>query len=109
VAKVYELHGQSGIVDSVEGEGTREPSGSATEVSPHLRLHFVTDLVCCLYRKTRGRERRGAKHQRGARESVRGGPLKRYDGCSPYNATYITTPLPHRSLIMPSLKFVSGL
>jgi hypothetical protein len=109
MAKVYELQGQSRIVDFVEGEGTSEPSGSATEVSPHLFVHFVTNLLCCLYKKTRGRERRGAKHRKGARESVRGGPLKRYDGSSPYNATYIMTPLPHCSLIMKSLKFVNGL
>jgi hypothetical protein len=109
VAKVYELQGQSGIVDLVEGEGTREPSGSASEVSPHLLVHFGTNFVHCLCRETRGRERRGTKHRRGVRESMRVGPFKRYDGRSPYNFQYITTPLPHCCMIKRGLKLVIGL
>jgi hypothetical protein len=36
VPKVYELQGESGISSFVEGEGTGEPYGSASHVSPHL-------------------------------------------------------------------------
>jgi hypothetical protein len=65
VAKVYELQGQSGIVDFVEGEGTREPSGSATKMSPHIRLHFVTDLVVVCTEKPR--------EERDEEQSTKGG------------------------------------
>jgi hypothetical protein len=52
MAKIYELQGQSRIVDFVEGEGTSEPYGSTSQVSPYLLVHFVTNLVYCLWRET---------------------------------------------------------
>jgi hypothetical protein len=43
VPKVFEIQGQLGISNLVEGEGTTEPHGSTSQVSPHRLLQNLTN------------------------------------------------------------------
>jgi hypothetical protein len=53
VPKVFENERHSDLLNSVDGEGTCEPHGSALEEPPHLPVHFMTDRVPCLCRRLR--------------------------------------------------------
>jgi hypothetical protein len=75
VPKVYELQGEYGISSFVEGEGTGEPYDSASHVSPHLLVQYVTNFLIWLCRELKGRERRRGRASKGGRGSVTAVPL----------------------------------
>jgi hypothetical protein len=54
----------------VEGEGTGEPYGSTSHVSPHLLVQYVTNFLMWLYRELRGSERQRGRANKGGRGSM---------------------------------------
>jgi hypothetical protein len=69
--KVFELLGQLGISNFLEGEGTGQPHGSTSLVSPHRLVQYVTNFEPFFMQRNQEKKESRAKTTQGGRGRVR--------------------------------------